>query len=438
MDSAKIPSEKSFRITKDGRIGPVTNRQAETRSDVLATPRARTQSKYQVNENPVFERVIDTASQMRRMIQNAFIRLSQSGRQLVESSLSNDPQKVGHALIELESFSQNPSPDVQVAVAVEISVLSRISKVWEEYKNELLAMWDSFYYKVEGELRNDIRGILDNGLGPPTICTREIAKKCSIYSTLNLFANIGLVEIGIKSGKSSHGMYNLPEGYSILDLSQENGIKKSLEDAGLIYNERTGLIKTAEGLKAMLFLGPGNKIIISFAGTEGRYGKSGTRLTRGMVANFEQNVLGKVPKIYSQSKNLVSILYEKFRDELVLTGFSQGGALAQYAGLSVPNATIPIMTFNSAGLAFGLLRELIHSDPSVIEKAKRSANNVSLEGELVDSLLRTGIGGVHLGNLHQIPIPKGSDWSSFKRHSIRQLRRSVDLFIETNPPKNLN
>jgi len=434
--------------TLNKKSGPIEARSfAQPDTGTSSTiPRAHSQGQpISVNKKPVLERTIETLDighpEIENKILEAFDRLNQAGIQLVESALNNDSTQADLAINEIDSLSNNASPPVQAAVAVEISALSRISQVWEEYKTELLATWDSFYHKVEGDIRNVIRGILTNGLGPPEPCTPEIAKKCSIYTNLNAFANYGILEMALGAEQNPDDpLYQLPKGYLVatsMDLPDAIKIKepteKLAEGAGLTFNEHTGLIKTAEGLKAMLFLASDGKMILSFAGTEGKFGKSGTRLTRGMVANFQQNILGGIPEIYSQAKNLVSILHEKYGDKLILTGFSQGGALAQYAGLSVSN-NIPIMAFNSAGIGFGLLKDLITNDPLVIKNAEQTVENFNLEGELVDSLLRSGVGGILLGNLHQIPVPQEVEWSSAERHSIEQVNKAATSFIKTNPP----
>lgn len=370
-------------------------------------------------------------------ILNDFIQLEKSSISLVDASLKEDNAQTNEVLSEIKTLSQKPLPDVRIGVAAAISEVSRVEEVWDEpqIQNTCLSIWDGLIHNMDAKVSNTVRGIMANGLGPPSICPQEIAKEFSTYSKLNYFANHGIVEVSGKPSKDpNNDLYQLPSGYKIAQFSDlPKGISlrdpnsKLEKSGGFIYNPKTGLIKTAEGLKAMLFIGPDGKAVLSFAGTEGGWRKGGSRFTSTMISNFHQNIMGGVPRTYNQARDLVDIL-RATHPKLVLTGFSQGGALAQFVGVY---ETLPTYTMNAAGLEIGILKSLAENDPSAFGKASQHVHNLHLEGELVYSLLDSGLGGVLLGQLLQVPVSEAQEsLGAGKRHSIKSVYSSLQSFIK--------
>lgn len=365
-------------------------------------------------------------------ISQDFQKLEQSVINLVNAVTNRDSVQAYKAIDDIKMLSQNVLSQVRMAVAGTISALSRIGEVWDEYKPQLLAILNNLCNDKDQDVSAISRALLAAGLGPSELLPEDKKQDFSTYANLNYFANHGKVEIESSKSKKKSDLYHLPEGYRIAELSDfkevEDIRKRDLnkkfqaEASGFTYNENTGLIKTPEGLKAMLFFGPepDKKPILSFAGTEGGWGKSGNRFTKGWLANFQQNILGEVPTIYRQADALVSKLKDQYPN-LVLTGFSQGGALAQYAGIL---AGLSINTMNTAGMRTGLLSDLESRCPDFAINAK-NIHNLHLEGELVYSLLNSGTGGILLGYSYEVPVLHGTDWDPLTRHSIKSLYESL-------------
>lgn len=377
----------------------------------------------------------------------ALHQLEASASNLVNAVLNQDTLEAKNALNEFNLLIASPLSSIQIAVAAMLITLSRIKEVWNKYKTELLAIWDHIRHGIkDAQVSKKARALLSGKLGPSSPPSLDIAKDFATYAKLNFFANHGITEVSEQLGEDlDNDLYQLPSGYHIAqssDLQDVNEIKlrdfnkkfKKEQPGVFTYNEKTGLIKTPEGLKAMLFIKSDGTAVLSFAGTEGSWGKSGRRLTRGMKANFKQNVAGKVPKIYHQAKELVSILHKQYPG-LVLTGFSQGGGLAQYAGIP---ENLPIYTMNSAGLEIRALANLVNVDD--FETKANNVHNIHLEGELVYAFLRGGIGGVLLGNSYEVPIPPGQNWDPVERHAIISLHASLNPDSSAFPsqPQRLN
>ncbi len=345
---------------------------------------------------------------------------------------SNDDLK--SFIIDLNKLAKNVLPRIRAAVSEMIQVLCRIEVIWNECKPQLLAILDNLCKDRDESVSNAAKDVKTNGLRPVQTCVREKAEEFLLYANLTSLAQFGKKECDAKLKETQSPAYALPEGYTYAEVNPSNDLPE-----GFSYNPETKLIKIPElGLKAALFQGPDNKMVLAFAGTEAHVGK---RMLRGWKANIEQGLLGGVPELYLKSMELVEHLKKQYGDQLVLAGYSQGGALAQFAGIA---HNLKTYCLNSAGLGLGT-REYLRNeeDIPIHERANTLVQHVNVVEEFLSwhaepvthAVSDEASRGYQLGKVYMV-LPDTEDSSSIARHFGETVYTALSKEASKSPTQN--
>ncbi len=157
------------------------------------------------------------------------------------------------------------------------------------------------------------------------------------------------------------------------------------------YNSRTGIFNDAtSGLGIqMLHVVDKNDIIVVFKGTE-------PTSTSDWYTDFAQYFKGEETKQYSFAVQLVSYLLHSYpSSNIILTGHSLGGGLAQYAAAYNSNNRLYAICFNSAGLSDSSLERIGNSN---LASANSRIIHMRSTGDVVSEY------GWHIGSMYNINL----------------------------------
>ncbi|WP_299003386.1 hypothetical protein [uncultured Shewanella sp.] len=184
-------------------------------------------------------------------------------------------------------------------------------------------------------------------------------------------------------------------------------------------DENTGLMATV----LLPLSNNDNRVILAFAGSDTRVSIYG-RTERGVInsASVYEQVNGGIPADFKQAKALaVSIKSTYPSKDLIITGTSLGGGLAQYAAMLTDSKAYG---FNALGLGSGTREDIMTSrgfstQNEFDEAANQSIINVNLEGEALTSLFGWYM-PAQLGEIYTLPFCKGqNDWYEYlSSHSL--------------------
>jgi len=191
-----------------------------------------------------------------------------------------------------------------------------------------------------------------------------------------------------------------------------------LSGPGSTIDSRPHVVDDPFGFHASAYRSPNsNTIIVAFAGT-----------TATSPADWMTNIshLNQVPQQYLAALEFVRHLIDQGTppNQIVLTGHSLGGGLAQFVALALG---LPAVTFNSAGLWAPTINAATDQNnsnriPSIVNYVAESPNGAT------DLVAQTG---VQMGEVRAIPI---SESGVLARHSIGNMISAMDDIITPPSP----
>lgn len=431
MDKINIPP-KTPQAPDSQRIG---NKHTIQQNKVQTSLSGHLQDTIEVPETKLSERI---AANQEIKEQDLEI-LAPLPEALITNVLEQNIPNINQNLYAIENLSKNKHPIIRIATLILIACCSRIKRVWDRCHETFLKILDRLSNDKDKLVSQTATLLIKQGVRPGKDLQDETTKKTFLtYVQLIDFTSHGSLKLKPNS-KNKETLAQ--EGYSLVeeqDLPQEiiivrkyeKGNKKPLAPGAFTFDPKTGLIKTAAGLKMALFKDPDNNMILCFAGTKSKIGKGGKRFTKTWMTNFRQNIMGEVPSAYQQARNLVKILNDHYKEKgqtLTLAGYSQGGGLAQYSGIA---NDVPAYCINSAGLEIGVLKELDQSQ-KLDHNTPPAVEHIYLEGELVHEILENGLwgqgfGGILLGNIYKIEIPEAlKTTSGVERHLLKTVHTAL-------------
>lgn len=327
----------------------------------------------------------------------------------------------------LSDLAKSSSSTIKAEVAEVIGLICvHLSGVWGSHKKVLLEVLDKLLLDKDIKLRSNAADIKNYGIRPVQVCVREKAEELMPYALLTNLAQPGKKESDYWKKETGSEAFSLPPGYS---YAKREDIPEAFR---AFYDPETGLIEDPDtSLKAALFKCPKGEVVLAFSGTESG---TGERAKKGWDINWDQ-AMGKVPPLFVQAQKLAAAVKGQYKEKLVITGHSQGGALAQFAGISLECKTI---CFNSAGLGSGTRQWLIYfmikagKKPNIHKIARENVTHVNLEGEAlsgyVEDFRKTtrSYGGTQHGKVLIVPIAdKYKETGAVERHSAYSVWESL-------------
>ncbi|MDN3611420.1 hypothetical protein QWZ16_17615 [Vibrio ostreicida] len=183
-----------------------------------------------------------------------------------------------------------------------------------------------------------------------------------------------------------------------------------------------------------------NRVILAFAGTDTRFSITSGRTARGVLnsASAYNQISGLLPDDFKQAEALAEAIKAAYPDkELITTGTSLGGGLAQYAAMLTDSDAY---AFNALGLGTGSIEKIMkkrqfNNMDELNQAAHETITNVNLEGEALTYLFGWYM-PPQLGDIYTLPFCKGEDdWyqyltsNRFYLHNIPQVIDNLECVI---------
>ena len=173
-----------------------------------------------------------------------------------------------------------------------------------------------------------------------------------------------------------------------------------------LFNPKTGRFEhEASGLQARgLLHKPSNTLILGFAGTDFDLGQRSraTLYSSTLIAwNYQNPMLNEAAQLCQQ------LLESDQYDQIILTGSSLGGAVAQYAAIA---CDLPVVAFNSLALskelrtnAINFGAQMTYELDKTLEEHKDNLILAKIKGEFLNN--NKWLGGYALQNPHPVGVP---------------------------------
>ncbi|GAB4270300.1 MAG TPA: hypothetical protein DIU37_01665 [Opitutae bacterium] len=259
--------------------------------------------------------------------------------------------------------------------------------------------------------------------------TPEVAQEVLPYALMAEKANKNILSESEVAGYRILSKEELPEGLQSWVKDDESQRLEDLE------------AWSSSGMRARVYqsLGTGD-IVLSFVGTESsplngsRRASDWWRMIYNLMSSPYQ-AAGGIPKIYTQAAEWTELLQKHFpANNIILTGLSLGGGLAQFAGLF---NEVPVYAFNSVGLGCGtkrILREHYETQELLDTAALNLITHINVEGEsLSDGWVLTYIvKRDQLGKIYKIPC-YSDQLSGLQRHRGVAAIKSLESIIPMLP-----
>ena len=231
-------------------------------------------------------------------------------------------------------------------------------------------------------------------------------------------------------------------GYSILS---KGDLPKGI--AEFINNEKSQMLEdTWTGMRARIYKKlDSDQVVLAFAGTELRPLQSAPWSWRWsdvkrMSYNFmstSYQAAGGIPEIYEQAQEWTKLLIDVYgKDNVVVTGVSMGGGLAQFSGLM---AGSQVYALNSIGLGGGTkeaLRSEYGSQEALDVAALNLVTHINVEGESLSEgwLLTYTVERDQLGRIYTVPCYDESLYGT-QRHDVTVVVDSLEAVAEQGATK---
>ncbi|WP_216602304.1 hypothetical protein [Vibrio pectenicida] len=249
---------------------------------------------------------------------------------------------------------------------------------------------------------------------------------------------------------------NTQDGFRRISTEEANFIQsshKSTESQSISFppyidvdsknNEQLKYIDKHTGLMATVLMPideQDNHVVLAFAGTDTRSSIKG-RTERGVInsSSAYNQINGQIPDDFKQAEILAQAIKSAYPEkQLIVTGTSLGGGLAQYAAMLTDSKAY---AFNALGLGKGSLEHIIQKRQfESLEELNKAAEekivNVNLEGEALTYLFGWYM-PPQLGDIYTLPFCKGEDdWyeyltsNRFYLHNIPQVIDNLQCVVD--------
>ncbi len=191
-----------------------------------------------------------------------------------------------------------------------------------------------------------------------------------------------------------YGFANLSE--YIYNPSSNNSLPKNIKPLSSLsgstgYDQKTGIMNDSTsglGVQALQDT-DNNNIILVFKGTE-------PTSLQDWYTNFIQYFMGKETAQYSLAVQLVTNLLQDYpSNNIILTGHSLGGGLAQYSAAYIDDSRLSAICFNSAGLSDSALERI---GDAKLSNSNNRIIQVRSTGDIVSEY------GWHLGTMYNVNL----------------------------------
>ena len=248
----------------------------------------------------------------------------------------------------------------------------------------------------------------------------------------------------VKGNEAGFRRINDDEAAILSNISTSNDDVAFPEFVGITENgkEQYKFIDENTGFMATVLLpinSNDNRIVLAFAGSDTRVSIYG-RTKRGVVnsASVYEQINGGIPADFKQAAALaISIKNAYPNEELIITGTSLGGGLAQYSAMLTSSTAYG---FNALGLGTGTIENIntvraFSTQSEFDEAAKQSITNINLDGEALTYLFGWYM-PAQLGHIYTLPFCKGQDsWfeylssNRFYLHNIGPVIDNLECLI---------
>ena len=206
-----------------------------------------------------------------------------------------------------------------------------------------------------------------------------------------------LVKYG-KLADSAYGEEAPPAGYSRLSAAEAKALAGSGFNVGADGTITLPGVAGGSGFNAMLFKDASGNIVLGFRGTEGLTAPGDLWTDAAQVIGTD----GKPTSQYQAAANLLKNVMANTSGDIVVTGHSLGGGLANYAmAANDLGGRVTGYTYNAAGLSTETLSYLEKTNPGGIQAASGATTNVRNEGDPVSYV------GAHIGVMYEVANPDG-------------------------------
>ena len=201
-----------------------------------------------------------------------------------------------------------------------------------------------------------------------------------------------------KLADSAYGEEAPPAGFTRLSKSEAEKLAGSGFKVGPDGTVSLPGVSGGSGFNAMLFKDASGKIVVGFRGTEGLTAPGDLWTDAAQVVGTD----GKPTTQYQAAADLLRNVLGNTSGEVVVTGHSLGGGLANFAmAANDLGGRVTGYTYNAAGLSAETLSYLERNHPGGIEKAGNATINLRNTGDPVSYV------DAHVGPVYEVANPKG-------------------------------
>ena len=205
----------------------------------------------------------------------------------------------------------------------------------------------------------------------------------------------------VKYGKLADAAYGEeapPTGYSRLSAAEAKALAGSGFNVGADGTISLPGASGGSGFNAMLFNDSSGNVVLGFRGTEGLTAPGDLWTDAAQVIGTD----GKPTSQYQAAASLLKNVLANTSGDIVVTGHSLGGGLANYAmAANDLGGRVTGYTYNAAGLSEETLGYLGKTNPGGIPAASAATTNVRNEGDPVSYV------GAHIGVMYEVANPEG-------------------------------